>query len=122
MAKRYVALALADSMFGPAVRGIGRRPITAAEARLYLQNEVETAVNPSHTATIDALRRRYGLALPVPPTPPKVVLNSIGDEVLVIGIRGLPRLTDRHEYTDEEVGRATFEFTLYYVAAIETVT
>ena len=43
------------------------------------------------------------------------VLKS-GDAVVVMGVRGLPRLTDRHEYTSEEVASASFTFSLYTVA------
>lgn len=38
-----------------------------------------------------------------------------GDCEIVMGVRGLPRLTDRHEYTDEEIAEATFSFSIYTV-------
>ena len=39
-----------------------------------------------------------------------------GDAVLVMGVRGLPRLEgDRHHYTEDEVAKATFKFTVYSV-------
>lgn len=40
---------------------------------------------------------------------------AVGDSVVVMGVRGLPRLTDRHEYSEEEVAQATFEFHEYTV-------
>jgi hypothetical protein len=60
------------------------------------------------------MRARFGLHVGVPETPPRVEL-SIGDAVIVMGVRGLPRLTDRHEYTDEEIAQATFIFSMYTV-------
>ena len=71
-------------------------------------------MNPSHAATIAAMQSRYGIDVPIPATPPRVVLNQ-GDSVIVMGVRGLPRLTDRHEYTEEEIASATFTFSQYSV-------
>ncbi|MBU3924918.1 hypothetical protein KJ854_03200 [Patescibacteria group bacterium] len=39
--------------------------------------------------------------------------------MIVMSVRGLPRLTDRHEYTEEEVAKATFAFSVYNVSADE---
>jgi len=58
---------------------------------------------------------RYGISVEIPEKPPTVALDH-GDSVLVMGVRGLPRLEDRHHYTDEEVAKATFKFTVYTVA------
>lgn len=44
--------------------------------------------------------------------PPKVV-PGMGDSLIVMGVRGLPRLTDRHEHTHEAIEKATFSFSLY---------
>lgn len=76
---------------------------------------VESCCNPSHKATIDAMKARFGIDVPIPETPPRVVLGS-GDSVIVMGVRGLPRLTDRHEYTEDEIASATFTFAMYTVA------
>lgn len=75
---------------------------------------VESCLNPTHTATIAAMEARYGLHVAIPAAPPRVVLG-VGDSVVVMGVRGLPRLTDRHEYTEEEVASATFSFAQYTV-------
>ena len=93
---------------------ITRRALPVEEVQLLVAAGVEPCLNPSHQATIAAMRGRYGIDVPIPITPPQVVLSR-GDSVVVMGVRGLPRLTDRHEYTDEEVARATFTFSRYDV-------
>lgn len=106
------ALAVADSMF-PAGRLI-RKEIDLVEMRGWLDVLTTSAVNPSHAATLAALEARFGLRVPVPETPPKVSLQS-GDNLIVASVRGLPRLTDRHEYTAAEIESATFTFSIWHV-------
>ncbi len=109
----FFGFALADSMFvGDCI--IERRSLTVEEVATRIAQGVTSCCNPSHEATIRAMRDRFGLSVPIPPSPPRVELRS-GDCVIVMGVRGLPRLTDRHEYTDEEVARATFLFSEYCV-------
>jgi len=110
----FIGLALADSMFnGDCV--ITRNAVGVEEVRAILADGYSSCCNPSHQATLTALKSRYGLDLVVPETPPKVSLNT-GDRVVVLSVRGLPRLTDRHEYTEAEVASATFAFSVYSVA------
>ncbi len=111
MGKRYVGLALANSMFNGECT-IHRKVLQAEQAKRHLSGDVESCCNPSHTATIKAIRERFAIELPIPETPPQVSLSS-GDSILVIGVRGLPRLTDRHQYTEAEIASAEFEFALY---------
>ena len=108
----YFGFALADSMFqGEGV--IERRNLTTEQVRGLLQSGlVESCCNPSHQATITAMQSRFNLEVAIPATPPRVSLQD-GDSVIVMGVRGLPRLTDRHEYTESEVAGATFVFSLY---------
>ena len=110
----FFGFALADSMFA----GLGncliqRHPMDAEAVREMAEKGVLTpCLNPSHQATIDAMRQRFDIDIEIPDTPPRVSLRP-GDSVIVMGVRGLPRLTDRHEYTSEEIAQATFEFTMY---------
>ncbi len=60
------------------------------------------------------MRRRFGIEVPIPERAPRVLLES-GDSVVVMGVRGLPRLEDRHEYTDSEVEGAQFSFSIFSV-------
>ena len=109
----YFGFALASPMFaGNCV--IRRTVLTTEEATEIIEAGVSPCLNPSHVATIDAMRARYGISVDIPKSPPRVTLEA-GDSLLVLGVRGLPRLTDRHEYTDEEIASATFEFVLYSV-------
>lgn len=115
MAKVFFGFALADSMFGAVgACTITRRPLTVEQVAAEVAAGVTSCCNPSHGATIDAMRQRFGLDMEIPETPPRVSLAH-GDSVIVMGVRGLPRLTDRHEYTVEEVAKATFDFAEYTV-------
>jgi len=111
--KTFFGFALADSMFaGDCV--ISRREISPDEARRIVEAGVESCLNPLHTATIGAMRGRFGIDVVIPEMPARVLLDH-GDSIVVMGVRGLPRLTDRHEYSEEEVASATFSFAVYTV-------
>ncbi len=116
MGKTFFGFALADSMFVGDVT-IERHALSIEDVAMAIARGVSSCCNPSHEATICAMRTRFGLAVEIPASPPRVEL-AYGDSVIVMGVRGLPRLTDRHEYTDEEVARATFVFSEYRVRGI----
>lgn len=109
----FFGFALADSMFSGNCN-IERRVVGLDEVREAVAQDVIPCCKPSHQATIKAMEHRFGIYVPIPETPPKVVVNH-GDSIIVMGVRGLPRLTDRHEYTEEEVAQATFSFARYTV-------
>ena len=113
--KMFFGFALADSMFAGDC-DIRRRAITADEVRnLAANGELAPCLNPSHKPTIAAMRQRYGIDIAMHDAPPRVALAP-GDSVIVMGVRGLPRLTDRHEYSAEEIENATFSFAEYTVS------
>lgn len=114
MNKIFFGFALADSMFNGDC-SIARRTLSADEAKEVIATGVESCCNPSHQATIDAMRSRFGIEVKIPEAPPRVSL-AVGDSVIVMGVRGLPRLTDRHEYTSDEIAQATFGFSMYTVS------
>lgn len=109
----FFGFAVADSMF-PGDCLISRRAMEVAEVKAMIEQGVEPCLNPSHVATIDAMRKRFNINVAIPETPPKVELRK-GDRLVVMGVRGLPRLTDRHEYTEDEVAKATFSSSLYEI-------
>jgi hypothetical protein len=109
----FFGFALADSMFRGNVT-IARRELSVGEVHGRVGSGVVSCCNPSHAATIAAMRERYGIDVPIPEMPPRVELAA-GDRVIVMGVRGLPRLTERHEYTPEEIAQATFRFAEYLV-------
>lgn len=109
---RYFGFAVADSMF-PKSCVVKREEVQVGDLPQLLQ-DAEMCLNPSHAATILAAKEKFGLELNIPEKPPMVKL-AVGDEVIVMSVRGLPRLTDRHEYTQEEIESATFEFGLWKV-------
>lgn len=109
----YFGFALSSSMFNGNCT-IDREVLALNEA---VKAEIEFAVNccnSTHATTVEAAEKKFGLSLVIPDEPPTVSLNS-GDSLIVMGVRGLSRLTDRHHYTAEEVERATFEFVRYSV-------
>lgn len=110
---KFFGFALAASMFTE-VCDIHHRFLTPEEVR-EIVGELTPCLNPSHGATIAAMRERFGIDIAIPEIPPKVILNH-GDSLIVMGVRGLPRLTDRHEYTEEEIAAATFVFSEFTVS------
>jgi hypothetical protein len=110
----YFGFALADSMFNGDCT-ITRRVLSVEEVKERIVQGVESCLNPSHKATIDAMRARFGIEVAIPETPPRVALSP-GDSAIIMGVRGLPRLTDRHEYTSEEIANASFSFAEYRVS------
>lgn len=113
--KFYFSFAIADSMF-PEKCDVHRQPIEALVAKTLLDNKtVDVACNPSHAATIDAMKVRHNITVEIPTVAPIVKLQP-GDQVLVMSVRGLPRLdATRHEYTVDEIAAATFSFGLWTV-------
>lgn len=110
----FFGFALADSMFVGDC-DIKRTSLQPEDVKKMAEAGVLTpCLNPSHAATIAAAQERYGISVEIPETPPRVSVGA-GDSVIVMGVRGLPRLTDRHEYTAEEIASATFSFSKYTV-------
>lgn len=113
--KTYFGFALADSMF-PATCEMIRHPLSVQSVDWLLRDgPVEFCLNPSHVPTIEAARSRFGLEIQVPEVAPNVTLER-GDSLILMSVRGLPRLgADRKEYTTEEISSATFSFGIWTV-------
>jgi len=111
--KTYFSLAIADNMFTGNVL-IQRCELSPTEVKKLVEHGVVSCCNPSHNAVLNVLRARFDITVPAAETPPRVELVP-GDSIIVLGVRGLPRLTDRHEYTDEEVAFASLTFSMYSV-------
>ena len=113
--KTYFGFAVADGMF-PSNCTVSRRPLSVSEVNDIVAAGIESCCNPSHAATIAAMKGRFGLEVAIPEKAPMVALAS-GDSVVVMSVRGLPRLDDkRHEYTAEEISKAAFAFGLWTVS------
>jgi hypothetical protein len=105
----YFGFAIADGMF-PATSNASRRPISVEEVKAKMSAGYTSCCNPQHRATNTAAKKRYGLDITVPEKASMVSLKA-GDEVIVMSVRGLPRLEEnRHEYTEQEIEKATFAF------------
>ena len=118
MSKLYFGFAIADSMFSCDV-SLTRHELSPEETQAIIsltQGKVVPCLNPSHTATIEAMKNRFGIEVEVPEKAPQVALNK-GDSLIVMSVRGLPRLdATRHEYTSEEIAGASFKFAIYTVS------
>ena len=112
--KTFFGFGIADNMFPAGESNIRRRDIRPEEARELIAGGVEVCLNPSHAATIGVMRGKYGIDVAIPAKAPIVALQR-GDRLLVMGVSGLPRLENRHEYTAEEVAGARFRFGLYEI-------
>lgn len=111
----YFSFAIADSMFDNHITSIQRRDVlTLEQAKVIIKKGVTPCHNPSHTPTIEAMRKKFGIEVSTPEKPPIVQLK-VNDKVIVMSVRGLPRLENRHEYTHEEIDKADFKFTLWTV-------
>lgn len=115
MATTYFGFAVSDSMFNGDVV-VTRKVLTAEAVKdMASKGELTPCLNPSHQATINAMQVRYGIEVAIPKNAPIIALNS-GDSVVVMSVRGLPRLDEkRHEYTEEEIEKATFVFSQWSV-------
>ena len=115
MAKVYFGFAVSDSMFNGDVTVT--RGVLDVDAVKYIlsKNDVIPCLNPSHVPTIIAMRERFGINVEVPEKAPQVSLE-LGDRLIVMGVRGLPRLdATRHEYTQAEIESAAFIFSVWEV-------
>jgi len=112
----YVGFAMSDSMFTEYCT-IERSVLHEMDLKSLLKEEYVSCCNPSHVATISAIKARYGIDLHIPEKPNSVKLAH-GDYLVVIAVVGLPRLTDRHEYTESEIQRATFRFGMYAITEV----
>lgn len=107
---KYFGFAFSASMIPAGEVAMRKHDLSVDDVReLIVAGGVEFCLNPSHEATVEAARSRYDLAIEVPASPPRVSLAS-GDSVVVMQVRGLPRLTDRREYSEEEIASASFSF------------
>lgn len=112
--KTYFGFGIAPNMF-PANCSIRKETLTPEKAKEIITAGVTPCFNPSHKASIDVMQTRFGISVPIPEKAPVVVVQH-GEAVLVMGVGGLPRLENRHEYTPEEVTGAKFSFALFSVS------
>ena len=113
--KTYFGFGIADSMFPEGSCDIVRESLSPELVKFVIdEGGVIPCLNPSHKLTIDAMRTRFGINIPIPEKAPVVKLER-GDRLLVMGVSGLPRLEGRHEYTAEEIEAAQFRFGSYTI-------
>ena len=108
---KYVGLAFSLSMLSEEyTHELRTYQVTPEDFKFAVSDEkIVSCCNPSHSATLQALKEKFGIDVPVPTTPPRVTMKA-GDCLYVFQVSGLPRLTDRHEYNSEEIAKAKFSF------------
>lgn len=112
--KTYFGFGIAPSMF-PSNCNIRKQELSVEQAKETIAVGVVSCLNPSHKASIEVMENRFGVSVEIPPKAPSVALQN-GDRLVVLGVAGLPRLENRHEYTAEEVAGAKFSFALFTVS------
>ena len=109
----YFGFGIAPSMF-PASCTIQRSALSVELVRDFVARGVIACLNPSHVATISVMQQRFGINVEIPVKAPSVKLGD-GDMLICMGVSGLPRLEGRHEYTNDEIQNARFDFSLFCV-------
>lgn len=113
-ATKFFGFAIADSMF-PSECKVTRTSLSIGQFVEHLKGGVVSCCNGSHEATVTALNtllKEHEVSVEIPAAPPQVKL-AVGDSVIVMSVRGLPRLTDNRHFTEEEISSATFVFGLW---------
>src|SRR5271167_1741661 len=103
----YISLAVSATMFDPANPMIRCSALTPELVKARLEKvQVASLVNKSHATTIDAISRRYGINVPLPPGEalPQAILAP-GDELFVVQVR-LPRIPEGSVHTQATVDSA----------------
>lgn len=119
MSKLFFGLAMGDSMF-PTDCAVSKTTLSPDKAIEWLERYKEAGTyfsccNANHANTLEVLKRRHGIdGMPSEGTAPKVSLES-GDSLMVFSIGNVPRDKPEGGYTDEQVGNATFTFSLWNV-------
>lgn len=116
MKNTFFGFAISDGMFSGNVT-LQRTELNIDQVREIIRDlgdNLLVACNPSHQATITAMRERFGIEVKIPEKAPTIRLEG-GDTLIVMQTRGLPRLEGRHEYTAEEINGAKFTFARWSV-------
>lgn len=112
----YVSLALSDTMLPdrPTLnpQRVRLSPVRAKALLREWGGEVVSALNPSHSATIAAVKERCGVSLPVGKDAPQIVLAE-GDYLLVCQAKFPRRLKEGERYSDLEIACAPISFSLW---------
>lgn len=112
----YISLAVSATMF-PEQCSIKCEPCSAEMVQdildVHPEHDIVSALNPSHATTIDVIRRRHNLDLPIPERAPKVALQA-GDSLVIIQAN-LPRLAEGDVHSEETVQNAPISFRFWSV-------
>jgi hypothetical protein len=120
----YYGLAVSASMFefGMSSANVQRFSLSRVQEQLNHQiNMVNSLIsnaincmNHSHAVTIDALWK-MGFYITSPEKEPPIVNLKSGDKLIVFQASGLPRLTDRHQYTRDEIASADISIAIFSI-------
>jgi hypothetical protein len=105
----YFGFAFSASMLPRGIVNVQKADLLIGQVKARLAGGYVSACNRSHQATIEVAKARFGLEINIPDNPPRVFLIP-GDCLVLMQVTGLPRLTDRREYSTEEIAGAKFQF------------
>ena len=83
MSKVYLGLAFSAAMLPEGPVEMVKNDLTLNEVHAAIAAGVEVCFNPSHQATIAALREKHGIEIEIPAEPPRISLGS-GDSIIVL--------------------------------------
>ena len=118
MPTTFLSLATSATMF-PANCNIAVEEMFPQHVREIIEElPVVSALNVSHASTIDAVKRRYSIVLPLPQgsDAPKVALVP-GDRLIIVQAAFKRRLAQGEQYSDEEVAATPISFKSWRVIA-----
>jgi hypothetical protein len=116
----YVTLAISDTMF-PHGCVAKKKTVSANYVKNFLRaaEGVVSGLNPSHESTIETIKRRFDVDLPIPvkvtgQVAPKILLQA-GDQLIVAQAQ-LPRLAEGSRFHSQEVvDQAMISFSFWSV-------
>jgi len=107
--KKYLGLTIANSIFPPTCV-IKKEQANIDEIKNSL-NEIIICINVAYKWVLEAFVKKFKISLTVPQNNPQPSLTQ-GDTIYVLSVKGL---SEKGEYTEEEINKATFELFKYTV-------
>lgn len=101
---QYIGWNIADSMFeGNCI--LERIELNANELKGLVNRDTVPVFNKGHEATLKVFNERFNFSFVAPVFPPKIKL-AVGDSLICITLRGLPRKIKNYQWSEQEVREA----------------
>ena len=115
----FFSIGLKNSMFGTHSDSLSASGISWPEVEKYVNDGLVYYLDESDRPAVDALNSKYGTSIEIPKTRPDVCVEG-GDTIIVAEACGLPKLSKRRKYTDDEIDAVSFLFRKYMVSWRQT--